>query len=143
MPEDNIRIIIADWQKDKTSLKNIRRIVFIEEQGVPEDMEWDEYDTSSTHYLVTHNNKTIATARLKPDGQIGRMAVLAEYRNRGIGSKLLEFVLKNAAETNIKKVYLHAQVEAISFYDKHGFTSQSDIFYEANIPHREMLKIIC
>jgi len=143
MPEDNLKIIIADWQKDKTSLQNIRRIVFIEEQGVPEDMEWDEYDTSSTHYLVTHNHKTIATARLKPDGQIGRMAVLAEYRNQGIGSKLLQFVLKNAAQTNINKVYLHAQVEAIPFYEKQGFTSQSDIFYEANIPHREMLKIIC
>ena len=98
MFKGNINIHIANWDSDKDSLAEIRRLVFIEEQNVPEDMEWDEYDNSATHFLATLNNKVIATARLKTDGQIGRMAVLAEYRNKGIGSKLLQFVLLTAKQ---------------------------------------------
>ena len=142
MPEDKINIRIANWNTDKDGLVRIRRRVFIEEQHVPENMEWDQYDDSSTHFLVTLDNNVIATARLKTDGQIGRMAVLAEYRSKGIGSKLLQFVLLTALQQKQKKVYLHAQVSAISFYEKHGFTTCGDIFFEADIPHREMLKII-
>lgn len=133
-----VQIRIADWQKDKAELTGIRRKVFIEEQQVPEDMEWDEYDDTSTHFLATLEDKTIATARLKPDGQIGRMAVLTEFRNQGIGSRLLQFVLQDARNKNFKKIYLHAQVTALAFYDKHGFTAHGEIFYEADIPHRKM-----
>ncbi len=143
MPEDSINIHIADWNSERNILAKIRRQVFIEEQNVPEDMEWDEHDSSSTHFLATLDNKVIATARLKTDGQIGRMAVLAEYRNKGIGSKLLKFVLLTAKQQKQKNVYLHAQVSAIPFYKKHGFTACGDVFYEANIPHREMSKKIC
>ena len=143
MFKHNIKIRIADWHTDKDSLAKIRRLVFIEEQNVPEDMEWDEYDDSATHFLATLDNKIIATARLKTDGQIGRMAVLAEYRNKGIGSKLLQFVLLTAIQQKLNNVYLHAQVSAISFYKKHGFTTCGHVFYEANIPHREMSKKIC
>ena len=143
MSKANIKIRIADWENDKKTLATIRRLVFIEEQGVPEDMEWDEFDISSTHFLVTCNGKNIASARLKPDGQIGRMAVLAEHRNQGIGSKLLQFILAQAAEQKLTKIRLHAQLEAIPFYEKQGFIASGDIFYEANIPHREMFKNIC
>jgi len=136
----NIEICIANWGTDKDSLSKIRRRVFIEEQNVPEDMEWDEHDNSATHFLVTHEDKVIACARLKTDGQIGRMAVLAEYRNKGIGSKLLQFVLLTARQQNLKNIYLHAQVSALSFYKKHGFTTCGHVFYEANIPHQEMSK---
>jgi predicted GNAT family N-acyltransferase len=143
MFKDNINIHIANWDSDKDSLRKIRRLVFIEEQHVPENMEWDEYDDSATHFLATLDNKVIATARLKTDGQIGRMAVLAEYRNKGIGSKLLQSVLLAARQQKLEDVYLHAQVSAISFYKKHGFTACAHVFYEANIPHREMSKKIC
>ena len=143
MFKHDIKICITNWDSNNDSLVRIRRQVFIEEQNVPEDMEWDEHDSSSTHFLATLDNIVIATARLKTDGQIGRMAVLAEYRNKGIGSKLLQFVLLTAKQQKQKKVYLHAQVSAIPFYKKHGFTASGDIFYEANIPHREMSKEIC
>ena len=143
MFKHDIKICITNWDSNNDSLVRIRRQVFIEEQNVPEDMEWDEHDSSSTHFLATLDNKVIATARLKTDGQIGRMAVLAEYRNKGIGSKLLKFVLLTAKQQKQKNVYLHAQVSAIPFYKKHGFTACGDIFYEANIPHREMSKKIC
>jgi len=139
----NLIIKVANWEEDKPALQMIRREVFIHEQQVPEEMEWDEFDDSSTHFVCILENKIIATARLKPDGQIGRMAVLQDYRNQGYGNKLLVFVIQTARDKNLKKLYLHAQVNAIPFYEKQGFTVCSDIFYEANIPHREMSKIIC
>lgn len=143
MSSDDIKIHITSWQKDKEVLANIRHHIFIEEQNVPEELEWDEHDNSSTHFFVTSDDRVIAVARLKTDGQIGRMGVLAEYRRQGIGSKLLNFVLQFAASRNLDKVYLHAQTQAIAFYQEHGFIAQGDVFFEANIPHREMLKKIC
>ncbi len=143
MFKHNIKIRIANWDSDKDSLARIRRRVFIEEQNVPEDMEWDEHDDSATHFLASLDNRVIATARLKTDGQIGRMAVLAEYRNKGIGSKLLQFILLTARQQQLKKAYLHAQVSAVPFYKKHGFTTHSHVFYEANIPHQVMSKKLC
>lgn len=140
---DDTNIRIADWHTDKEKLSTIRRLVFIDEQNVPEELEWDEDDATATHFLVTHNHDAIAhdviaTARLKSDGQIGRMAVLAKYRNHGIGSQLLRFVLQTASRQNHKSIYLHAQTTAIHFYEKHGFEAQGELFYEADIPHRNM-----
>jgi len=143
MSEKHLVIRLADWGKNKTALSTIRRQVFIEEQNVPEDMEWDEFDASASHFLVLRNNQAIACARLKTDGQIGRMAVLPEHRSKGIGKQLLQFVLQEAVAQNLNTVYLHAQVSARAFYEKHGFNARGDIFYEANIPHQEMLKKIC
>ncbi len=134
----NATVKVADWYKSRDELSAIRRIVFIDEQKVPEDMEWDEHDEASTHFIATLGDNIIATARLKPDGQIGRMAVLTEYRNKGIGSKLLQYVLQSVNPLKIKHVYLHAQVSAIPFYEKHGFITLGDEFLEADIPHREM-----
>lgn len=142
MPSNNITIKVANWSEEKSELSNIRRLVFIEEQKVPQEMEWDEFDETSTHFLVTLKDQAIACARLKADGQIGRMAVLAEYRNRGFGSKLLQFILTEADTQNINHVYLHAQVSAIPFYEKLGFVARGNIFYEADIQHREMYKKI-
>lgn len=139
----NMILKIANWEKEKPMLRTIRHEVFITEQLVPEEMEWDEFDDSATHFLCLLEGKVIATARLKPDGQIGRMAVLKDYRGFGYGNKLLVFVIQTAREKNIKKLYLHAQVSAIAFYEKQGFSVCSDVFYEANIPHREMSKIFC
>ena len=117
--------------------------MFIEEQEVPEALEWDEFDNTSSHFLAMLDDSAVATARLMPNGQIGRMAVLAEYRNKGLGRQLLQFVLQQAKKNKLKKVHLHAQTNALAFYEKQGFTTSSEIFYEANIPHREMLKEIC
>lgn len=133
-----ISIRVADWCHDRDTLSHIRQKVFIKEQRVPADMEWDEFDETSTHYLVTQDDLSVATARLKPDGQIGRMAVLPEFRNKGIGNELLKFVLIDADNQNIKKIYLHAQVKAISFYERQGFVTDGEVFYEAGIPHQVM-----
>lgn len=138
-----IQCRVADWSIDRDTLSNIRYRVFIEEQKVPVELEWDEYDNSATHFIASCDDTAVACARLKSDGQIGRMAVLQDYRNQGIGQALLRFVLQTAAEKNMNEVYLHAQVSAIPFYEKQGFITVGDIFYEADIPHREMLKKIC
>jgi len=138
MPDNTIDIKITDWLQDNDILKTIRYQVFVKEQKVPVEMEWDEYDSESIHFLAFQNNIPIACARLKPDGQIGRMAVLEKFRNQGIGSKLLAFVLKHANMHRIKPVYLHAQTTAIPFYERQGFSVQGKLFYEAGIPHREM-----
>ena len=135
-----LAIKVADWATDREQLSDIRRLVFIEEQKVPEDMEWDEFDSSSIHFLATQGDQAVACARLKPDGQIGRMAVLPHYRNRGFGTQLLHFILQIAEQKHIDRLTLHAQVSAIPFYEKLGFIAQGEVFYEAGIPHREMRK---
>lgn len=131
------------WAKHKTELARIRRAVFIEEQHVPEELEWDEHDETCHHILVRDdNNNPIATGRIKPDGHIGRMAVLKSWREHGVGSAVLRALLDYAAIHNIQTTYLHAQTTAIPFYEKHGFDVCSDEFMDAGIPHKTMQKNI-
>ena len=92
------------WAKNKSELAHIRRLVFLEEQHVPEELEWDEHDQICHHILVTdNNNNPIATGRIKPDGHIGRMAVLKSWRDQGVGSTVLnalvEYATKNKMQT--------------------------------------------
>ena len=120
-------------------LHAIRRIVFIEEQGVPESLEWDRYDARSQHVLAYEpEGIAVGTGRLLPDGHIGRMAVLRPWRRRGVGSALLAALLDLARKQKLPLVRLHAQTHAVGFYAKHGFTVTSDEFPEAGIPHRAM-----
>jgi len=121
----------------------IRKTVFIEEQHVPKDMEWDGLDNNCAHFIVRHQSQAIATARLKSDGHIGRMAVLKPYRNSGVGSSLLAAAIEHARKLGLKKVYLHAQLSATDFYQKHGFEPEGKEFMDAGIPHRAMYKILC
>jgi len=137
----NYSIKKTTWRKDQQSLSEIRKKVFIEEQNVPEELEWDEFDKDSIHILATDNhNNPIACGRIKADGHIGRMAVLKEHRNTGIGTRILKALLKYAADDGTSNVYLHAQTTAIPFYEKQGFKTCSDVFMDANIAHKTMEK---
>lgn len=119
----------------------IRRRVFIEEQKVPEELEWDEYDERAFHVVaLTGNKEPVATGRIKKDGHIGRMAVLKNYRQQGIGSSILLALLDIARRQHLTTVYLHAQVNAIGFYEQHGFVCSSDEFLDAGIIHKTMIK---
>lgn len=139
----NYTIINADWDQYRSELADVRRQVFIEEQQVPEELEWDEHDETSQHILVIDSDhQPIACGRLKTDGQIGRMAVIRQWRNKGIGSAILGRILDQAAGIGMTSVYLHAQTSAIPFYQKSGFTISSDIFYEAGIPHKTMIRTL-
>lgn len=129
------------WNDSAEALSQIRRKVFIEEQNVPEELEWDEYDQDCTHVLVSdENNKPVACGRLKADGHIGRMAVLKEHRSTGFGTSILNELLNHAENMHIKKVYLHAQTTAIEFYEKQGFKVNSEEFMDAGIAHKTMEK---
>ena len=136
-------ILIKPWQEAKNEAYAIRRRVFIEEQGVPEDMELDEFDPLAIHALAYLDSQAIGTARLvtMPDniGRIGRMAVLAAYRRGGFGAGLLRVLLQEAAAQKMMKIELHAQLSAIPFYEQFGFIAQGDIYDEAGIAHRDMI----
>lgn len=140
MTADDIQFITTNWQQKNKELKQVRSAVFIEEQHVPENMEWDEFDSQSIHFLVLQNNTAIATARLKPDGQIGRIAVMKNYRRKGIAKKLLTTVISHAKNNNYNMVYLHAQKQAIDFYKQFGFIINGEEFIDANIRHQCMFK---
>ena len=142
MSEVDCRVEQVKWQNMETHLRRIRTIVFIEEQNVPEEMEWDEYDETCMHVIVGMNGEYIATGRLLETGQIGRMAVLKSYRKMGIGSKILEKLLSIAESMGMKTIFLNAQLDAIGFYRKYGFEEEGDIFDDAGIPHRKMGKVI-
>ena len=139
---DNIQFTITNWKQDQQALKQIRTTVFIEEQHVPTELEWDEFDEQSIHFLALHDNTPIATARLKPDGQIGRMAVIKNYRNKGIGTELLTEILLEAKNCNYNMVYLHAQKQATDFYKQFDFIYNGTEFMDAGIVHRAMYKLL-
>lgn len=132
-------LVPADWNTHREALRAIRRVVFIEEQGVPEALEWDELDEHCRHVLaLAADGRAIGTGRLTPDGRIGRMAVLEQWRDRGVGSAMLQYLLLQARKAGHMAVQLHAQTHALSFYARHGFTATGPEFLEADIPHRVM-----
>ena len=107
------------------------------EQTIPENLEWDVFDTIATHVVVTDNHRAIATARLIPGIQykIGRMAVLSSYRKQGIGSQMLKALVMEAMQQGAIQIHLHAQVAAIPFYAKYDFEPTGPIFDEVGIDH--------
>jgi predicted GNAT family N-acyltransferase len=135
---DILEIHVVDWHEKREALQAIRQSVFIDEQHVPEDLEWDEHDITCIHFLATIDSTPVATARLTPQGQIGRMAVLKAYRGKGIGSQLLTRVIEHARSIGHKQLFLHAQVSVIRFYEQHGFITEGDVFLEAGIEHQSM-----
>ena len=129
----------ADWRVDGEALRAIRRAVFVEEQGVPEELEWDGLDEHCCHALALGPGEmVIGTGRLTPDARIGRMAVAREWRGVGVGSAILRALLQDARNAGCTVVSLHAQVHALPFYEQHGFSAQGPEFLEADILHRVM-----
>jgi predicted GNAT family N-acyltransferase len=132
-------IRVLDWPGAKPYARPVRERVFIEEQGVPRELEWDEWDVSSEHAVACDaEGAAIGTARLLPDGRVGRMAVLRAWRRRGVGAGLLAALLGRARERGIVRVTLHAQTQAAGFYRRFGFSERGGEFLEAGIPHVEM-----
>jgi predicted GNAT family N-acyltransferase len=129
----------ANWLVDAPALQAVRRAVFIEEQKVPAELEWEDQDALAWHWLAEDTDgRPIGTARLLPTGQIGRMAVLAPWRRRGVGSALLRAVLHDAPRHVAGPLWLNAQRSAEGFYGRAGFAAEGPVFDEAGIPHRAM-----
>jgi predicted GNAT family N-acyltransferase len=129
----------VNWDARRRELRALRRAVFIEEQNVPEELEWDEVDQRAYHVLATtRDGSAVGTGRLSMDCQIGRMAVARAWRGRGVGSAVLKTLLDFALKEGCRVVRLHAQTHAIGFYERFGFETVGDEFQEAGIPHRAM-----
>jgi predicted GNAT family N-acyltransferase len=130
----------ASWARDRAALSLVRTLVFVDEQGVPEPLEWDGADPDALHLLAEDAlGRPIGTARLLPSGQIGRLAVLRQWRGLGVGSALLGAALERAAAPGRPPPFLHAQTAALGFYGRHGFAPRGEVFEEAGIPHRAMV----
>lgn len=132
-----IRILL--WKEALPFARPVRERVFIDEQSVPREMEWDEWDEASDHAVALDlGGNPIGTARLLPDGRIGRMAVLKEWRGKRVGAALLAAMLERARERAMPRALLHAQIQAAGFYRRFGFSERGEEFLEAGIPHVEM-----
>jgi predicted GNAT family N-acyltransferase len=141
----SISIKITHWDEAKSQVMPIRHEIFIKEQKVPDELEWDEFDQNALHAIVKKENQVIGTARLIMDNtiaKIGRMAIQKEYRQQGLGQELLFTLLQRAKEKGAQECILHAQTHAIAFYAKADFEPHGPIFDEAGIPHVEMRLIL-
>jgi predicted GNAT family N-acyltransferase len=124
-------------------LRAVRETVFVEEQKVPIEDEWDALDPECVHVVArTLDGMPIGTGRLTPEHKIGRMAVLREWRGRGVGDALLHALIDEAQERGWRDVSLNAQVSAIEFYLRHGFQPYGDRFWEAGIEHQAMRRAL-
>ena len=147
MPQPNnlntFDIAIKSWQEASEEADLIREKVFIKEQGVPVDMELDAFDPTSKHALAYESHLCVGTGRLvhldNDHAQIGRMAVLSAFRNRGIGKAILSSLITLAKAEGVLTLILHSQVSVIPFYAKLGFLVEGPIYDEAGISHRNMI----
>jgi len=135
----DFQIVVATWKDQADALCQIRHTVFIEEQNVPKELEWDGLDESCQHLLVLDNhNNAIGTGRLCEYGHIGRMAVIKDWRGKGVGGALLNKFIDIAQRTGILELVLNAQISAAGFYTRYGFLAEGDEFMDAGIPHLRM-----
>ncbi|MDC4205575.1 MAG: GNAT family N-acetyltransferase [Candidatus Manganitrophus sp.] len=147
-----LTVRIAEKQEDFFRLIRLREEVFVIEQGVPLEIELDDEDDRAIHFVAISGREVIGTARLvvkgrsgqgksgqRKSGKIGRMAVRKDWRGKGVGTALIDFIKKSSKRKRLIGLYLHAQESALSFYQHLGFNPEGDRFYEAGIPHRKMI----
>ncbi|MFZ1908867.1 MAG: GNAT family N-acetyltransferase [Burkholderiales bacterium] len=146
-----IRIELSAWSEARSEAMRVRETVFVAEQGVPADLELDQHDPKCLHALARDEaGSVVGTGRLLPGqaygarivSHVGRMAVLKEWRGRGVGSALLARLIEAARERGDTEVLLSAQTHAQGFYRAHGFLEEGNAFVEAGIPHRTMRRVL-
>lgn len=129
----------ARWPQDRELVRHVRETVFVHEQHVPLALEWDRLDDDCLHLLAEdQSGNAIGTARLLSDGHIGRMAVVAPWRQHGIGAAMLNELVRIARERGWVEVVLNAQTHAVAFYARYGFIAEGPEFQDAGIPHCRM-----
>lgn len=139
MSEPRFRVEPIDYATGLAELRAVRETVFVQEQQVPLEEEWDALDPQCTHVIARdESGQPVGTARLTPERKIGRMAVLAQWRGRGVGDAMLKALMAEALRLNWAEVSLNAQVSAEPFYARHGFIPYGPRFGEAGIEHQAM-----
>lgn len=129
----------VSWHDGQPLLCAVREAVFIREQNVPEELEWDALDESCRHILaLSARGDAIGCGRLTPQAQIGRMSVLPQWRRLKVGTAMMEALLADARGHRLPEVMVHAQVHAVPFYRRFEFSECGEIFMDAGIPHIEM-----
>lgn len=127
---------------DRDLAFRVRQLVFVEEQQVPREEEYDEFDDAAHHYLAWADGQPVGAARWRPTDKgvkLERFAVLAPYRSLGVGAELLKQVVADAQVAHPgARLYLHGQLKAVPFYQRHGFATEGELFYECEIPHYKM-----
>ncbi|KPC33828.1 GNAT family acetyltransferase [Pseudomonas syringae pv. cilantro] len=137
---NKITVSVAQWQKNNADIRRIRDSVFIAEQSVPPELEWDAEDAAAVHFLAWEGDYAVGTARLLTDGEIGRLSVLKDWRGLKVGEALLSAVIDEAEKRGLQPLKLSAQVQAVDFYQRFGFVVTSKEFLEAGLPHVDMLR---
>lgn len=142
-----VRIDLMSWDKARTQAASVRHKVFVEEQGVPREIELDDMDEPSLHALAYDGSgNVVGTGRLLPGqregdhfvAHVGRMAVLREWRGRGVGGAILRALIEAARTRGDMQVVLSAQTHALGFYLAHGFRVEGEPYLEAGISHQAM-----
>lgn len=132
------KIITGGWEQLEKDAKLIREQVFIQEQGIAPEDEWDDLDATVLHFIVYDREQPIATARLLPQHSVGRVAVLMPYRKQGIGKILMEHIIDYARQQNLPYLKLSAQTYVTAFYEALGFVVQGEEYLDCGIPHIDM-----
>ena len=140
------KVNIATTDREREDAFSVRRKVFVEEQGVPLNLELDELDMTADHFVVYTANIPIGAGRIRESnvgvGKVERVCVLPEYRGKNIGVLVMQALEDHATKKGFEKVILNAQSYAVPFYEKIGYVITSPEFMDADIPHRAMEKNI-
>ena len=134
-----IQTNLVDYVEHQTAITLIRFSVFSQEQGVDPAIDFDGLDREALHVVSYDDDEPVGTGRILEDGHIGRVCVMPRYRSRGIGTRIMEVLIETAREKGIKEVHLYAQVDAVPFYDRLGFSACGENFEEAGMMHTPMV----
>jgi exodeoxyribonuclease VII large subunit len=135
---DALSIQTGSWARLSSWAAEVRRAVFVVEQGIPESEEWDDIDHEAVHFVALLDGEAVGCARLTRDAKVGRMAVLAPWRGQGIGKRIVQTCIEFAVSRQFTELRLSAQSHAISFYEKQGFLPQGEPHVEVGIAHQWM-----
>ncbi len=133
-----IKVKIVDYSAYGEPIRHVREQVFIVEQKVAKELEFDGLDPDCQHAIAFYDEEPVGTGRLQENGHIGRVAVLKDYRNKGIGASIMKALIRSARDNGQGGVWLSAQCQAKNFYKKLGFQEYGEIFQEADIDHIKM-----
>lgn len=138
----SFKVIISDFLKQHDAIRAVRTEVFLIEQQIPPELEYDEDDWICIHAVAWHESIPVGTARLDvaQAGRVGRVSVLRNYRRNGIGSLLMQALEAEAKAQGLRRIWFHSQVSAVPFYRSLGYRSYGEEYLEANIPHLSMEK---